>query len=231
MSTPKHIILASKSHPLYEDLKSLGLPFYDLETDDPFEGKEVRYRDADLIFDFTLIGREGKEKLLNFLAVQLKAPVVSDLTCLWGEYFMEKFPMLKGAMAAAFWSPTKSLEVFAHDDNVFGGIQEFFKHLSLVPKRVTGAGHGFIYPRTISLLINEAFLADEDQLASIDDMDTAMKYGVNYPVGLFEWHKSIGSRPILMLLDDLHHVTKDDRYRASVTLRKQANLTIKRKTI
>jgi 3-hydroxybutyryl-CoA dehydrogenase len=224
MSTLKYTILASKSHPLYVDLKNLGLPFYDLEKDDPFEGKEARYRDADIIFDFTLIDRDRKEKLLDILALQIKAPVVSDLTCLWGEYFIEKYPMIKGAVATAFWGPTNKKEVYAQDDTIFSGIRELFKLLKIEAKRTTCPGHGFIYPRTISLLINEAFLASEDQLASTEDMDTAMKYGVNYPHGLFEWHDKIGSGPILMLLDDLHHVTKDNRYRASTTLRKQANL-------
>lgn len=223
MSTPKYVILASKQHPLYDKLKTTGFSFYDLEEDDPFEGKEARYREAELVFDFTMIDRHRKERLLKILTVQFKAPVVSDLTCLWGDYFIERYPNLKGAVACAFWAPTEKREVYAADDDVMSGIEELFKVLGLTTKRATRPGHGFIFPRTVSMLINEATLALEDKLAHAQDLDTAMKFGVNYPLGLLEWKEKIGAKPLLMLLDDLFHVTGDGRYRASVSLRKEAN--------
>lgn len=224
MSTPKFVILANRDHPLYEQLQKTSHTFYDLHKDDPFEGKEARYREADLVFDFTLIDRDKKEDLLKILSIQMKAPVVSDLTCLWGDFFFEEFPQIQGAMATAFWAPTNKREVTAKDPKVLSGIQILFKELGLEPKTVSHPGHGFIYPRTVSMLINEATMAREDQLASAKDLDTAMKFGVNYPLGLVEWKEKIGAKAILMLLDDLHHVTKDNRYRASVTLRKEAHL-------
>lgn len=223
MSTRKYVILASKLHPLYDSLKSCGYSFYDLEEDDPFEGKEARYREAELVFDFTMIDRHRKERLLKVLTVQFKAPVVADLTCLWGDYFIERYPNLKGALACAFWSPTNKREVYAADDKVMAGINELFQGLGLETKRCSRPGHGFIFPRTVAMLINEATMALEDKLAEEEDLDTAMKFGVNYPVGLLEWKKKIGAKALLMLLDDLFHVTGDGRYRASVTLRKEAN--------
>lgn len=223
MSTRKYIILASKQHPLYSQLKATGYSFYDLEDDDPFDGKESRYREAELVFDFTLIDRHRKERLLKILTVQFEAPVVTDLTCLWGDYFIERYPKVLGAIACAFWAPTDKREVYAADDKVMDGIQELFRALNLTPKRTSKPGHGFIFPRTVAMLINEATMALEDQLASQQDLDTAMKYGVNYPLGLLEWKEKIGAKPLLMLLDDLFHVTGDGRYRASVSLRKQAN--------
>ncbi len=224
MSTPKYVILANRDHPLYNELKETGHTFYDLHKDDPFEGKEARYREADLVFDFTLLERDKKEELLRILAIQMKAPVVSDLTCLWGDFFIEKFPQIQGAMATAFWAPTQKREVVAKDTEVFKGVSTLLKEVGLEAKEVSQPGHGFIYPRTVSLLINEACLALEDKLASAKDLDTAMKFGVNYPLGLVEWKEKIGAKAVLMLLDDLHHVTKDDRYRASVSLRKEAHL-------
>jgi 3-hydroxybutyryl-CoA dehydrogenase len=225
MNTRKYVILATKAHPLYEKLKASGYSFYDLEEDDPFEGKEARYREAELVFDFTMIDRHRKERLLKVLTVEFKAPVVSDLTCLWGEYFIERYPNLKGAIACAFWSPTNTREVFTADgdEKVMAGINELFESLGLTSKKAASPGHGFIFPRTVAMLINEATMALEDKLASQEDLDTAMKFGVNYPLGLLEWKDKIGAKPLLMLLDDLYHVTGDSRYRASVSLRKEAN--------
>lgn len=219
MNTPKFVILSNKKHPLYEKVKGLPFTFYDLENDDPFDGKEARYREADLVIDLTLIPREKKDKLLDIIAVQFKAPVVSDLSCCWGSYFTKQYDRCCGAIALSFWSPQNKYEYFAQSDEVAGNVEVFLKALQFEGVRVKEAGHGFIYPRTISMLINEALLAIEDQLADKESLDTAMKYGVNYPLGLLEWNEKIGSTPILMLLDDLYHVTKDKRYAASPTLR------------
>lgn len=223
MSTPKYVILASKLHPLYEKLKSTDYYFYDMEEDDILEGKEARYREAELVFDFTVIDRHRKERLLKILTVQFNAPVVSDLTCLWGDYFIERYPKLCGAVACAFWAPTEKREVYAADAKTMKGIEELFGMIGLTPQRASEPGHGFIFPRTVSMLINEATMALEDKLAAREDLDTAMKFGVNYPLGLLEWKDKIGAKPLLMLLDDLYHVTGDPRYRASVSLRKEAN--------
>ncbi|MCR9204665.1 MAG: 3-hydroxyacyl-CoA dehydrogenase family protein [Halobacteriovoraceae bacterium] len=219
MSTPKFVILSNKKHPLYEKAKALPFSFYDLEDDDAFDGKEARYRDADLVIDLTLIPRDKKDKLLDIIAVQFKAPVVSDLSCSWGNYFTDQYDRCCGAVALSFWSPKQTYEFFAQSDEVAAHIQTFLKALQFTGIQVSNAGHGFIYPRTISMLINEAHLALEDNLADKESLDTAMKYGVNYPLGLLEWNEKIGETPILMLLDDLYHVTKDKRYAASSHLR------------
>lgn len=219
MSTPKFVILSNKKHPLYSEAKALPFTFYDLEEDDPFDGKEARYREADLVIDLTLLNRERKEKLLNIIAVQFKAPVVSDMSCTWGDYFTREYDKCCGALALAFWSPQKTYEYYAQDNSVAENVEKFLEQLSFQGKRVSKAGHGFIYPRTISMLVNEATYALEDQLADKESLDTAMKFGVNYPLGLIEWGEKIGTTPILMLLDDLYHVTKDKRYAASPYLR------------
>ena len=98
-------------------------------------------------------------------------------------------------------------------------IETFLNSLNFKGHRVSEAGHGFISPRTISMLINEALYAQQDELADAESLDIAMKYGVNYPLGLVEWYKKIGPLPILTLLDDLYYVTKDKRYAACPILR------------
>lgn len=59
---------------------------------------------------------------------------------------------------------------------------------------------GFVTPRVISMIINEACLALEEGVSTKDEIDTAMKLGTNYPFGPFEWMERIGRDKIYSLL-------------------------------
>lgn len=59
---------------------------------------------------------------------------------------------------------------------------------------------GFVTPRVISMIINEAFIALNEGVSTKDEIDTAMKLGTNYPYGPFEWAEKIGIKRIASLL-------------------------------
>lgn len=80
----------------------------------------------------------------------------------------------------------------------------------------------YIFMRVISMLINEAVDALYLKIASRDELDLAMTKGVNYPKGLLKWADEIGINVILSTLDGLHKEYGDDRYRASIFMRKMA---------
>ena len=80
----------------------------------------------------------------------------------------------------------------------------------------------YIFTRVISMLINEAVDALYLKIASRDELDLAMTKGVNYPKGLLKWADEIGINIILSTLDGLHKEYGDDRYRASIYMRKMA---------
>jgi 3-hydroxybutyryl-CoA dehydrogenase len=71
------------------------------------------------------------------------------------------------------------------------------------------------------MLVNEAAEALFLGIASADHLDLAMIKGVNYPKGLLAWGDEIGAKTVLMQLDNLYDEYKDDRYRASVLLRRR----------
>ena len=75
--------------------------------------------------------------------------------------------------------------------------------------------------RIISCIVNEAFLALSEGVASAEDIDQAMKLGANYPKGPFAWAEEIGARSILETLDSLRE-THGDAYLASPLLRRDA---------
>ena len=72
------------------------------------------------------------------------------------------------------------------------------------------------------MLVNEACEAVLHDVASEQDIDSAMKYGVNYPCGLFEWADKIGYYTILQILENMYRIYGEDRYRTSIYLAKRA---------
>lgn len=78
---------------------------------------------------------------------------------------------------------------------------------------------GFITPRVISAIINEAYTSLEEEVSSKEQIDTAMKLGTNYPYGPFEWAEKIGFDKIVRLLEKLSQ--SQSRYLPSSLLSKQ----------
>jgi 3-hydroxybutyryl-CoA dehydrogenase len=81
---------------------------------------------------------------------------------------------------------------------------------------------GLVVARTVAMLINEAADAVQQGVCSEAGADAAMKLGVNYPRGPFEWLASWSAREVVALLDALDHHCRGERYRASPTLRTRA---------
>jgi len=85
------------------------------------------------------------------------------------------------------------------------------------------ADHPGLYVlRTIAMLINEGCEAVLHNIASEADIDAAMKYGVNYPQGPFEWAQMLGYDTVLNTLNNLQRIYGEERYRASLYLVKKA---------
>lgn len=77
-----------------------------------------------------------------------------------------------------------------------------------------------IKERILAMLINEAVEALHLNIASAEDLDLAMTKGVNYPKGLLQWCGEWGADKCLARLDSLYNDYHEDRYRASVLLRR-----------
>jgi len=81
---------------------------------------------------------------------------------------------------------------------------------------------GLVVARTIAMLINEAADAVQQGVCSEAAADTAMKLGVNYPAGPFEWLAQWQPQAVVALLDRLQGFYRGERYRVSPWLRQQA---------
>jgi 3-hydroxybutyryl-CoA dehydrogenase len=77
---------------------------------------------------------------------------------------------------------------------------------------------GEIVTRVLAMIINEAASAVGEGVASVRDVDRAMKLGTNYPKGPLRWGDEIGLDVVLDVLRALHSTLGDDRYRPSPLL-------------
>src|SRR6056297_3890932 len=84
-----------------------------------------------------------------------------------------------------------------------------------------------ILHRILAMLINEASDAVFMNVATIEDVDLAMKNGVNYPKGLLEWCDEIGAETVLKTIQDLKKTYSEDRYRPNPMLKKAAQSDMK----
>ncbi|MDP5172634.1 MAG: 3-hydroxyacyl-CoA dehydrogenase family protein [Bacteroidia bacterium] len=83
---------------------------------------------------------------------------------------------------------------------------------------------GMIAPRVLFLLMNEAFLLEQEGSATRHDIDVAMKLGTNYPFGPFEWAEKIGLKEVVATLEAMFADTGDQRFVPVAGLRKAAFL-------
>lgn len=81
---------------------------------------------------------------------------------------------------------------------------------------------GLLVWRTVAMLVNEALDALQKGVASEEDIDTAMRLGVNYPLGPLQWGERLGWQRVLRLLENLQRHYGEERYRPCSLLRQRA---------
>lgn len=98
--------------------------------------------------------------------------------------------------------------------------EQWLVALGFIPQRVADTP-GLVVARTLAMLINEGADAVYQGVCSAAAADAAMKLGVNYPAGPFEWLDLWGAAPVCALLDALDAHYRGERYRVSPGLRQR----------
>ena len=114
-------------------------------------------------------------------------------------------------VAPTVFSPSEAIQV----------VQRFFhslgKELELVQDRV-----GMVLPRIICQVINEAAFALQEEVASPQEIDLAMRTGAHFPLGPVEWADRFGMQQVYAVLAAIQRDLGEDRYRVSPLLRQMA---------
>ncbi|MCZ0209519.1 3-hydroxyacyl-CoA dehydrogenase [Streptomyces sp. UMAF16] len=87
---------------------------------------------------------------------------------------------------------------------------------------VIGDVPGMIVARTVARIIDLAHDAVAKGVATEEDIDTAMRLGVNYPLGPFEWGRRLGRDFAFDILDEMHERDPSGRYAPSLALYRHA---------
>ena len=99
-----------------------------------------------------------------------------------------------------------------------GLFQSFGKQVSVI-KDVPG----MVLTRMVAMLVNEASMLVEEEVADSGDINMAMKKGVNYPIGSLEWGELWGYKSVVETLENLFH-EYGERYRVSTWLKQRAKI-------
>ncbi|MGW7464988.1 3-hydroxyacyl-CoA dehydrogenase [Streptomyces xantholiticus] len=102
-------------------------------------------------------------------------------------------------------------------EEAVGLFQALGKDVSLI-----GDVPGMIVARTVAMLADFAADAVDRGVASGQDIDTAMRLGVNYPAGPLEWGEKLGFGRVCALLEALHERYPTGRYAPSLATARRA---------
>lgn len=85
---------------------------------------------------------------------------------------------------------------------------------------------GFIVQRTLASIINLACDIAQQGIASVADIDRAVQLGLGYPHGPLAWGDQLGASRLLLILERMHSLSGDPRYRPSSWLRRRVRLEL-----
>jgi 3-hydroxybutyryl-CoA dehydrogenase len=128
------------------------------------------------------------------------------------------WPTLAGATEVLAWAPSARAS-----DAWQAQVPLWLQALGFNPQRLADAS-GLVVARTLSMLVNEAADAVQQGVCSPAGADAAMKLGVNYPAGPFDWLARWGPPAVVQVLAALDATYRGERYRTSPWLQQRAAL-------
>jgi len=126
-----------------------------------------------------------------------------------GMHFMNPVPVMK---------LVEIIRGIATSDETFAAIQEESRVLHKTPVEVRDVP-GFISNRVLQIMINEAIYCLYEGVASVEDIDTVLKLGMNHPMGPLQLADFIGLDTVLAIMETMYEGYADCKYRPCPLLR------------
>jgi len=144
------------------------------------------------------------------LSITEIASSLKDPSRLLGMHFFNPAPLMK--LVEIIKGINSSSEVV---DKVINIIKELDKEYVVVYESC-----GFIVNRILIPMINEAIGVLSEGIATAEDIDKAMKYGANHPIGPLALGDLIGNDIVLAIMNNLYEELGDSKYRPHPLLKK-----------
>lgn len=213
-------------HEYSESLQSRGAAVIEIKN---LSSLKTSARKISVAFELTLAFSEEKKRNLAALDGSLppEVPIVTNAAAetvlAQSQHVVHKHRLIG---IAAFPTLTKNALVeispsLHTSQQTADAVTAFLTSLKM-ERAIVEDAVGMVMPRILCQIINEALFAVQNDVASPKDIDTAMKYGTNYPHGPIEWGEQIGFNTIVTVLDALYHHHHEERYRAAPLLRQLA---------
>jgi 3-hydroxybutyryl-CoA dehydrogenase len=188
---------------------------------------------VDIIFETTNFPMEKKTDNIKFIdeSSSNSVPVFSASLCIpvYEQLPISKYPhRIIGIGIYNTFSNAKLLEIAPSkiaDAKILENAENFLKEINVNYTKVPDRA-GLVFPRILSMIINEAVQVYSENAASRDDIDTAMKLGTNYPFGPLEWADKLGIDLVYNILTALQNEYGEDRYRPHPALKEMVNLNL-----
>jgi 3-hydroxybutyryl-CoA dehydrogenase len=156
----------------------------------------------------------GKDAILttntSSLSITEIASSLKDPGRLLGMHFFNPAPLMK--LVEIIKGINSSSEAV---DKVINIIKELDKEYVVVNESC-----GFVVNRMLVPMINEAIGVLAEGIASAEDIDKAMKYGANHPIGPLSLGDLIGNDIVLAIMNNLYEELGDSKYRPHPLLKK-----------
>ena len=180
-----------------------------------------------VVIETSASGVEKKKSILQRLDLALPAPAVIITSCLGFATTLMASWTAKPERIVGFatfypFKDRKVIELTAGirtEESAIRSAEQLFKSIGKETVRVKDTP-GLTFPRILSLIINEAARSLEEGVATAEEIDVAMRLGVNYPQGPLRWADQVGLDEVLAVLEGLQRETGDDRYRPAPLLKK-----------
>ena len=191
-------------------------------------GQDYRlFEDCDIVIESATENEEVKRDILKKLCPLLKpeALIASNTSSISITRLAASTDRPARFMGMHFMNPVPVMPLvelirgLATDDETFAAVKDLSEKLG---KTVAMAEDfpAFIVNRILLPMINEAIYTLYEGVGSVEAIDTAMKLGMNHPMGPLTLADFIGLDTCLYILEVLHEGLGEDKYRPCPLLRK-----------